>query len=271
MDIKTALKNSNIDSLDARLLLAHTLNKDSLFLMINPNYKLSKEEEDNFLKYVKRRKEGIATAYIIGKKDFYNSSFFVNENVLIPRPDSECLVEKALSFIDNKALKVLDLCTGSGCIGISLKKEVKDLDITLSDISEEALKVCRINYKRIIGEEGKILQSDLFENIKGNFDLIITNPPYLEPSFIKKAQKEVQNEPHLALSGISSDGLLIIDRIIKDAKKHLNGALIIESSDNQVEKIISLLYKEGYKEISFGRDLSAEKRWTYATYAKENY
>lgn len=270
MTIKKALDLAykEITCLDARILLTYVLKKDLSFLFTNLDFKLEEKDKILFFSLVNKRKEGFCIAYLTFSKEFYNYDFYVDQRVLVPRCDTEVLVEKALSLVKEND-KVLDLCCGSGIIGLTLKKERPSLDVVLSDISFDALEVCKINKKRL-NVDCSIIQSDLFENIKETFSLIVTNPPYVEPSFLENCQIELTKEPLIALSGISSDGLLIINNIIINAKKHLNGMLIIEASDHQIPVIINTLKENGYENIGFEYDLSNQRRICFGQYLREN-
>ena len=196
-------------------------------------------------------------------------NFYVDENVLIPQPDTEILVEEVINMCRNincsepeKTIKVLDLCTGSGAIGVSIAKNIEKCEITLSDISYDALKIAQKNSAEVtvLGDtqNNKIIQSDLFEKIEEKFDIIVSNPPYIETKTIQTLDKEVQMEPRIALDG-GEDGLDLYRRIIKEAYKYLynNGILALEIGYNQEDRVINLLKESNmYKEIYSKKDLS---------------
>ena len=196
-------------------------------------------------------------------------NFYVDENVLIPQPDTEILVEEVINMCRNincsepeKTIKVLDLCTGSGSIGVSIAKNIKKCEITLSDISYDALEIAQKNSAEVTGDTQnnkiKIIQSDLFEKIEEKFDIIVSNPPYIETKTIQTLDKEVQMEPRIALDG-GEDGLDLYRRIIKEAYKYLynNGILALEIGYNQKDRVINLLKESNmYKEIYSKKDLS---------------
>ena len=187
--------------------------------------------------------------------------FEVNKNVLIPRADTEVLVEEVIDIIENKELKVLDLCTGSGAIAVSLAKKLKNIKVTASDISLNALKTAKKN--AILNDVNIIFKhSDLFENIEETFDIIVSNPPYIETDVIKTLSKDVQNEPFIALDG-GKDGLDIYKKIVNDAYKYLNedGTLALEIGYNQKEQVINLLKESGnYTDIYSKKDLGGNNR-----------
>jgi len=231
MNIKQALeygiellKENNIDEpiLKTRIILSNILNKTKEYLMVHELEELDKDLVKKFKEDISKLCEHIPIQYITNKQEFMGLEFYVDENVLIPQPDTEILVEEVIDIAKKeKKTKILDLCTGSGAIGISIAKNIDNCEITLSDISRYALDVASKNTKKFVGAaisrpqnndkgymnyEIKIIQSDLFENIKDKFDIIVSNPPYIKSDVIKTLDKEVQNEPILALDG-GRDGL----------------------------------------------------------------
>ena len=191
--------------------------------------------------------------------------FFVNENVLIPQPDTETLAYEVIKICDkfdgNSEIKILDLCTGSGAIAISLSRILKErVKVYASDISEEALRVANTNIiKNLLNIE--LIQSNLFENIDLQFDIIVSNPPYIETETLKNLPEEVKKEPQIALDG-GEDGLKFYNEIILNAKKHLNtnGYLAFEIGYNQKEKVEEIFKKNNYKNIFSKKDLSGNNR-----------
>lgn len=206
--------------------------------------------------------------YILNKAVFLNETYFVDENVLIPRPETELLVLETTKHLNNKA-KILEIGTGSGCIAISLAKILKNNNITTCDISQNALKVAQINAKAIAPEYTiKFVNSDLFSNINEKFDAIISNPPYISEDFKKEMQPEVLNyEPHTALFA-ENEGMLIYEKIIKQAPKFLNigGLIAFEAGINQANKIKNLLETNGFKKVIIITDLSSIDRIVLAWY-----
>ena len=220
--------------------------------------------------------------YVTNKQEFMGLEFYVDENVLIPQPDTEILVEEVIDICknlnahnnsykdgNNECIKILDLCTGSGAIGISIAKNIENSKITLSDISKKALEVAKQNCKNIIGYTNsensnkiKIIQSDLFENINDKFDIIVSNPPYIKSEVIETLDKEVQNEPKIALDG-GKDGLEIYRRIIDESYKYLklNGYLALEIGYDQKEDVIDLIKNtKKYTHIYSKKDLAGKDR-----------
>ena len=250
--------------LKAKILLANILNKDKNYLLINEKELLDQNVVKKYIEDLRKICSGIPLQYITKSQEFFGLNFYVDENVLIPQPDTEILVEEVIKICKdkNKKLKILDLCTGSGSIGISIAKNINNCEVTLSDISIKALDVAKKNCSNLGKEEIKIIESDLFNNIKETFDIIVSNPPYIKKDVIKTLSKEVQNEPHLALDG-GEDGLEIYKRIIKEAYKFLNkdGYLCLEIGYDQKEDVIRLLEKENnYKDIYSKKDLSRNDR-----------
>ncbi|MBE5820545.1 MAG: peptide chain release factor N(5)-glutamine methyltransferase [Clostridiales bacterium] len=257
------LKENNIEEpiLKSKLLLAFVLKKEKEYLLINDNKELLAKKEKEYREVINRLINGEPLQYIIGKQEFMGLEFEVNKNVLIPRADTEILVEEVIELIGNKELKVLDLCTGSGAIAVSLAKKLKNIKATASDISLNALKTAKKN--AILNDVNVIFkQSDLFENIEETFDIIVSNPPYIETDVIKTLNKDVQNEPFIALDG-GKDGLDIYRKIINEAYKYLNenGTLALEIGYNQKEQVINLLREsDNYTDIYSKKDLSGNDR-----------
>ena len=192
--------------------------------------------------------------------------FHVNEHVLIPRQDTECLVEQVLPYVDGK--RVLDVCTGSGCIAIAIAKLGKPFIVHGVDISEEALAVARQNADRLAEKQAVFIQSDLFEKVEGSFDLVVSNPPYIRSQEIAGLMPEVrEHEPHLALAG-KDDGLHFYREIIKGAMLHLKrgGQLFFEIGYDQGEAVQALLAANGYTEIAVVKDYAGLDRVVYGTF-----
>ena len=248
---------------EARLLLSILLNYNVLELNLHLSDKVDEEIIEKFKHAVILLKQGEPLQYVLSNAPFYGYDFYVNKTVLIPRFDTEVLVDKANELIkefkkDN--IKVLDLCTGSGCIGITLKLLNNNLDVTLSDISKEALEVAEINknkYKLDI----KLIESDLFNNINDKYDVITCNPPYI--GYEEEIMDLVKNnEPHLALYA-KDDGLYFYKVIFKEIKSHLNDKyLLLFELNSEKSKEIYLLAKESFdsSEISIIKDLGNRDR-----------
>lgn len=255
------LKENNIEDsiIKTRILLSYLLNKNKEYLLIHDEEEIPKEIEEKFFSNLEKLKNNYPIQYIINKQEFMGFEFFVNENVLIPQPDTEILVEEVISII-NKENKILDLCTGSGAIGISIGKIKSNMQIYLSDISDKALVVASKNSEKL-EVKTNIIKSNLFENINEKFDIIVSNPPYIETEVIKNLDKEVQTEPMLALDG-GEDGLDFYRKIAKEAKNYLieNGILALEIGYNQKLAVIEILQNEGYKNIYSKRDYGDNDR-----------
>jgi release factor glutamine methyltransferase len=254
------LKNRQIDSayLDCSLLLAKSLNITKEKLYASFPDPVPEEKYLLFRKYIGLRIDGHPIAYILGEKEFFGIPFHIEEGVLCPRPDTELLVEKVLELSDkDSAIKdILDMCTGTGCIAISIKMNNPDLNVSASDISPVAEKVFSINNCSLTGKSITFTKSSLFENIKGTFDIIVTNPPYLTSEETDQRMDEGWKEPELALDG-GNDGLDLIRIIIDQAPEYLNerGYLLIEAHPAQMEKMRICMEKRGFHNIMILQDL----------------
>ncbi|HLW22217.1 MAG TPA: peptide chain release factor N(5)-glutamine methyltransferase [Sphaerochaetaceae bacterium] len=250
--------------LDASLLLSRITGLSREQLYAKSDVALSDEAVSQYHLLVSRRCEAVPIAYLTGSREFYGRDFRVTPDVLIPRPDTEILVEVALSFLQGKQNpEVLDLCTGSGCVGVSLGAERSDARITLADISANALEVARSNAQELLDNQPIIVQSDLFSELKGKrYTLIASNPPYLTESWYDGTEPHVKVEPELALLGGEEDGLAIIRRIVSEAPEHLQdgGALVVECDYRQVETVMLLLTERGFTEVGSESDLAQLER-----------
>jgi len=248
-----------IDRHEATAILEFVMKKDRNYILLNQNTELSQEEEDSVNEILKKRKNNIPLQYILEKAYFMGLEFKVNENVLIPQPDTEILVEQVLNNVTGKE-KIIDLCTGSGCIAISLKKNLEDCTITASDISDKALEVAQnnaeLNNVKII-----LKKSNLFENIVEKFDIIVSNPPYIATDTIPTLSKEVQNEPVLALDG-GVDGLDFYRKIIELSRDYLNnnGKIFLEIGYDQADEVKKLFEENKYKNIEVIKDYGGNDR-----------
>lgn len=264
------LKQFNIEdgTLKAKILLADLLDKSKEYLMIHSDDEIDEKINKIFIERIERLKNNEPIQYIINKQEFMGFEFFVDKNVLIPQPDTENLVEEVILISekikkDNKdELRILDMCTGSGAIAISLSKLIKKSLVYASDISKKALKIADENSNR---NKANVLffESDLFEKISElyKFDVIVSNPPYIETETIKTLSEEVKNEPMLALDG-GEDGLDFYRKITKDAKRYLNkdGYLAFEIGYNQRMAVENILKENGYKNIYSRKDLGGNDR-----------
>lgn len=264
------LNENSIDdaNLKTRILLADLLGKNKEYLMIHADDEIEDGLSNIFFEKVERLKKHEPLQYIINKQEFMGFDFYVDKNVLIPQPDTENLVEEVI-FLTEKLrknerieLRILDLCTGSGAIAVSLSKLIKKCLVYASDISKDALKIAEENSTRNHANVA-FFESDLFEKISDlyKFDIIVSNPPYIERNVIKTLSEEVQNEPVLALDG-GEDGLDFYKKIAEESKKYLNanGYLAFEIGYNQRETVEDILKENGYKNIYSRKDLSGNDR-----------
>lgn len=242
-------------------MLAEILAKDNVYIRVHYLDNVDERSVERFKNNIQNFLEGIPIQYINNKAYFMGLEFYVDENVLIPRCDTEILVEEIIKIIKkNSLLKILDLCTGSGAIAISLKKYLNNIEIMASDISDKALMVAKKNASKI-GVDVKFIESDLFNSINGKFDLIVSNPPYIKKSVIPLLDKQVRNEPILALAG-GEDGLDFYRKISYDAKKFLNnnGYLCFEIGYDQRKDVEDILLQNGYINIYSKKDYGGNDR-----------
>lgn len=261
------LKSARIDNPlnEAILILAYILDKDKIYLYTNSHERIDQTKLEIFKKSITKRCKGMPFSYIINYKEFMSLDFYVNENVLIPRPDTEILVEKVLEFLKEEKNKVvlLDIGTGSGCIPISLAYYNKNISIVSVDISLKSLEVAKINAKKYdIYDRIEFKQSNIFENLNGyKFDYIVSNPPYIPSKDILILDKDVRNyEPKLALDG-GQTGLYFYEQIVNNANKFLNvnGKLFFEIGYNQGDEVKNIMSKY-FKEIEIIKDISKNNR-----------
>lgn len=245
--------------IDAWYLMEYYFHLDRVSFWVNKSNLVSEEQEQEYLALIKKRSEHIPLQYITGEQEFMGLPFKVNEHVLIPRQDTECLVEKVLPLCKNK--EILDMCTGSGCIAISLQKLGQARRTTGVDISDQALAVASENAK-LNEVDIEWIQSDLFTSITEKYDIIVSNPPYIESEEVMKLMPEVLiHEPRIALDG-KEDGLFFYQAIVEQAKEYLSedGWLFFEIGYNQGEAVKQLLAKANFKEIEVIKDLSGLDR-----------
>jgi len=315
--------------LDIDVILQELLQVERSFLLAHNETKLKQKDIKRFFALIQKRSRGLPIAYIVGKKEFYGLSFFVSPQVLIPKPDTEILVEKALELArekshetrsrevqaesretgsqevqakshetasrevqaksretgnrevqaESRCLRVLDLCTGSGCIALSFAQEFcktkensPPLELFMSDISLAALRLAKKNTKQLFPASRKkqknsdklqikIVRSNLFRNIKGNFDFILTNPPYVPTRLTDELLLDGRSEPRLALDG-GKDGLRLIRQIAKDAKNYLkkDGWILIEAGEYHAKEVAQILSERGFSEVAILQDLSGQER-----------
>ena len=261
------LKNENIDAPKnkARMLLQATLKKSREYLMIYDNKEVENIDRDRYIKNVKRLILGEPLQYITGIQEFMKLNFLVTKDVLIPRPDTEILVEEVIRKAENISNPViLDLCTGSGAIAVSLAKYIKSVHICAIDISSKALEIAKKNAE-LNGVKNNIefIESNLFDKIKERkFDIIVSNPPYIETETIKTLSKDVQSEPKIALDG-GKDGLDFYRKIADSGSKYLNrqGYICLEIGYNQRIAVRQILEnKKRYVNINCIKDLCGNDR-----------
>ncbi|MBN2510404.1 MAG: peptide chain release factor N(5)-glutamine methyltransferase [Spirochaetales bacterium] len=260
---RTTLTNSPTAYLDSLVLAAWAVGipKEKLLAMLSDPF--PHQEEQAFFDGIEKRAEGLPVAYITGTKEFWGMNFRVGPGVLIPRPDTEILVEEALDRAGSPggfSKEVLDLCTGSGCIACALAKELPHARISASDLSPAALEYASRNLADL-GLPVHLIESDLFSRIPGIFDMIVTNPPYVADNEYGFLSKEVQAEPVSALVS-GNDGLDVIRRIIHESVERIrgNGYLCMEAAPGQADEIFSLMGAHGFGDIRFRRDLSGTVR-----------
>ena len=271
--VKLAEEGIEEFSLDAWYLLEYVTGVSKAMYFAEPERTVSEENADRYIDCIRQRAAHIPLQHITGEQEFMGYPFYVNEHVLIPRQDTEILVEEAIQVMRPK-MKVLDMCTGSGCIVLSILKMCRekyymtDLQGIGADVSEEALKVARENSRRL-----KVpvtwIQSDLFAKIpeEEKYDVIVSNPPYIETAVIDTLQEEVRlHDPYIALDG-KEDGLYFYRRIISEAGKYLKtqGKLMFEIGCDQAEAVEELMKNAGYEQITVKKDLAGLDRVVYGT------
>lgn len=254
---KGYLESQNImdSQLDAWYLLEYVIKQNRTYFLLNQKNELEQEKEQIYLEYLKLRGEHVPLQHITKEQEFMGLSFLVNENVLIPRQDTEILVEEVLKRVEND-FTVLDMCTGSGCIIVSLKHNKPTINAFASDISDQALLVAKEN-ARSNQADVTFIQSDMFDKIQGQFDIIVSNPPYIPTQVVQGLMEEVKDhEPMLALDG-KEDGLFFYREIVKKSKTYLkpNGFLCFEIGYDQGKDVSLLMEKAGFVNIVIIKDL----------------
>ncbi len=263
---KNKIKNPHLDT---ELILSKVTNKKREEILLNANIKLKNRDITNFNNYLFRRYEKEPMAYILGYKHFWKHKFLTNKSVLIPRPDTELVIEQTLKYLPTeKSKKILDVGTGSGCIVLSLIKERPKCRATAIDISKNAINVAKTNAK-LHQLENKInfINIDIDKYKSNNYDLIISNPPYINDIELKRLDDEIKfHEPMLALSG-GFNGLRDLEKVIVNSKKLLkiNGKLILEIGHRQKNQCSKILYENGYYINQISKDLSGKDRCVVST------
>ena len=263
------LKKNSIESymIDTQLLLCNVLKVDKLYIMLNRDKDIENEKVEKFLEFIKLRSEKMPIKYILGETEFMGINLNVKEGVLIPRPDTEILVEECIKIIENNNLKdICDLCCGSGAIGLSIAYHTKNTNINLYDISSDAIEVTGDNIKKLNMDErchlefSNLLEKSILNKIE--FDMIVSNPPYIRRDVIPNLMDDVKNyEPHLALDG-GEDGLIFYRKIAKQSKNVLrnNGYIAFEIGHDQKEAVMEILEIEGFSKVYSLKDLYENDR-----------
>ena len=265
------LKNKSISSsqLDSEILMSKAINKDRKYILLNPNNILNKNELKIFLNLIEQRSMGKPVSYLTNKKFFWNSEFFISNDILIPRPDTEIIIENVLRLTKNKnKINILDIGVGSGCILLSILKEKVFFNGTGIDISKKCLDICEINaFNLKVRSRLKLYKSNVDKFNLGKYDLIVSNPPYINKLKLKYLERDiVKFEPKLALDG-GLDGLSEIRKVIKKSSDLIkkNGKFILEIGYDQKNKVINLLKKEGFYINSIQKDLAKNDRCIVST------
>ena len=255
--------------LDSEILMTKAIKKDRKYILLNSKRVLEIDDLNTFDKLIKERSNGKPIAYLTNKKFFWKSEFTVSDDILIPRPDTELLVEKVLDLtVDKKKLNILEIGVGSGCILLSILKERKSFYGTGIDISKSCLNISKLNAIKLkVTSKLKLYKSNVDKFTLGKYDLIISNPPYIKKNDLKYLEKDVAKfEPELALNG-GLDGLSAIRKVIKKSSELIkkNGKFVIEIGFDQKNKVISLLKKEGFYINSINKDLANKDRCIVCT------
>ena len=268
------LKKKDIKSpgLDSEILLSKIIKKSREYIILNSNHNINDEEYNDFKKLISERSKGKPIAYLTGTKFFWKHEFLINEKVLIPRPDTEIIVEQVLNIYEKKNnINFLDIGVGSGCILLSILKQRKDFKATGIDVSSDALKICNINANKLkVKNRVRLFKSDIDKFSKGKYDLIISNPPYIKKLDLRYLEKNViKFEPKLALDG-GLDGTSEIRKVIKKASELIKygGKLILEIAFNQKEEVKKLLKNNSFYINSVIKDLGKNDRCIISTKVK---
>ena len=268
------LKKKDIKSpgLDSEILLSKIIKKSREYIILNSNHNINDEEYNDFKKLISERSKGKPVAYLTGTKFFWKHEFLINEKVLIPRPDTEIIVEQVLNIYEKKNnINFLDIGVGSGCILLSILKQRKDFKATGIDVSSDALKICNINANKLkVKNRVRLFKSDIDKFSKGKYDLIISNPPYIKKLDLRYLEKNViKFEPKLALDG-GLDGTSEIRKVIKKASELIKygGKLILEIAFNQKEEVKKLLKNNSFYINSVIKDLGKNDRCIISTKVK---
>jgi len=265
------LKKNKIPSffLDSEILIGKILDKKREFIILNQNLEIQKNDYSKYISLIQKRSIYTPLAYLTKSKDFWKNEFYVDNRVLIPRPDTEIIIEEVLSILRAKKINnFLEIGVGSGCIVLSILNEIKCLKATGIDISQKALEVCKINLKRLgLNSRIKLYKSDIDKFNFGKYDLIVSNPPYICRSDLNNLMKDVVGyEPRNALNG-GNDGALEIKKVVKKSSKLLkiNGKLVLEIGHNQKDKVINMLKNNGFFIQKVIKDFGQNNRCVIST------
>ena len=265
------LKTKSINSakLDSEILLASVIDKDRKYLILNNDQNIKEKNLIHFQKLINKRSFREPIAYLTNKKHFWNYKFFVTKDTLIPRPDTELIVEQILKLTKSKTkMKILDIGVGSGCILLTILKERKNFYGVGVDISKKCLNISKINAKNLeVSSRVKFFKSDVDKFDLGKYDLIVSNPPYIKKCSLKYLEKDIVNfEPKLALDG-GLDGLSEIRKVITKSSELIkkNGKFILEIGFDQKNKVINLLKDKGFYINSISKDLAKNDRCIVST------
>lgn len=253
--------------IDSRLLAEYVFHIDYYKLLVHPDMETDVKNAQIYNQLIEKRAAHIPLQHLTGNQEFMGINFKVNENVLIPRQDTEILVEEVIKYINSqeRKVKVLDMCTGSGCIAISIDKLCDNAQVVGADISKKALEISEINNKENSARVD-FIESDLFENIRECFDVIVSNPPYIESEKIEKLMPEVRDfEPRIALDG-TKDGLEFYRNICNNLSRYLKeqGAVFFEIGYNQGSSVSKILNEQGFEKVKVIKDYSQNDRVVFA-------
>ena len=265
------LKKNKISSalLDSELLLSQIIKKDRKFILLNLDKKIDQIDQNRFKDLIIKRTKGKPLAYLTGIKSFWKYDFKINEKVLIPRPDTEIIIEQVLRIYKNKNnINFLEVGIGSGCLGLSILKEKKSFRATGVDLSQDCIEICKYNANKLgVGDRIKLLKSDVDNLIFRKYDLLVSNPPYIKKFDLNRLDKGVKNfEPKLALDG-GLDGLSVTKKVIKKSSDLLktNGKLILEISYDQKELVKKMLNENNFFINNIVKDLAINNRCIVST------
>tara|TARA_B100000242_G_scaffold27634_1_gene16748 strand:- start:168 stop:1010 length:843 start_codon:yes stop_codon:yes gene_type:complete len=265
------LKKNNISSalLDSELLLSKVIKKDRKFILLNLDKELNQRDQDSFKNLIIKRSKGKPLAHLTGIKSFWKYDFKINEKILIPRPDSEIIIEEVLDIYKNKNnLNFLEIGIGSGCIALSILKEKKSFLASGVDLSRDCIKICRYNANKLgVVNRIKLMKLDVDNLITHKYDFIISNPPYVKKFDLKKLNKEVKDfEPRLALDG-GLEGLSVIRKVVKKSSELIktHGKLILEIGYDQKESVKKILNDNNFYINKVAKDLAKNDRCIVST------